>query len=149
MRDTAPPPVARHPGDLFLMLLCLFSGIMLAAAAAPPGALERVLPGWLTAAWALFLIIGAATVLTGVYWRNRVTGLLLELAGRVTLVIGGTIYATAFLAVSGGLTLPDVAPLLVFNGFMGWRAWQVHHMMRELREVLAIMTWAREHRDET
>lgn len=150
MRDAlGPPPVARrHLDSLFLQLLCLYAGLGLAVAPEQPGALERTLPAWLTTAWAGFLILGATAVIAGEFWRGQTTGLLLEFAGRVTLVIGSTIYAGAFLAVSGGLTTIDVLPLLVFDVFCVLRARQVLHPIREAQGVLAIMRRARDQRDE-
>lgn len=149
MRDPlGPPPSARHPGDIFLQILCLSAGLGLAVSPEQPGALEKVLPDWLTASWAGFLIFGSLAVLVGVFLRNRLNGLLLEFWGRILLVIGAAIYAGAFVMVSGGLTFSEVWPLLVFAVFMAWRARHIMRDIGELRSTLALMTWARENRDE-
>lgn len=139
---------ARHPDSIFLQLLCLFSGFVLVLSPEQPGSLERLLPGWLTAIWAGFLLLGAGANLTGMFWPDRTTGLLWEFLGRVLLVIGSALYATGFLVISGGLQLPDVIPLLAFGGFCAWRAVQVLRPIRDADGILRIMRHARENRDE-
>lgn len=148
MRDPlGPPPPARHPDTVFLLALCLFSGL-LQLSGAPSNSIATLLPTWLTASWAALLIVGAATTLAGVFWRNRVTGLLLELAGRVCFAPAALIYSGAVIVVTGITGVLAAAPFLGFAASSLWRVTQIHASVVELRSIMATMTWAQNHRDE-
>ena len=149
MRDPlAPPPAARHPDSVFLLLLCLFSSGSLLLTTERPGRLEHALPPELTTIWAVMLAIGAATVLAGAFHRERATGLLLEFAGRIMLVIGTLLTSGAFIAVAGGFGYEQVLPFLGFALACGWRAWQVYRPIAETVAVLKVMRRARDERDQ-
>jgi len=141
----APPPPARHPDAVFLLSLCLFSGVLQLSPAARSSSISDLLPFWLTAAWGVLLVVGATVTLTGVFWRNRVTGLLLEAAGRVMFAPAALIYGGAVIAAAGWSGVLAAAPFFGFAASSGWRIRQILTAIREVREVLATMTWAANH----
>lgn len=149
MRDPlGPPPPARHPDTVFLLALCLFSGILQLLGGARSNSIATLLPFWLTASWAALLVIGAATTLAGVFWRYRITGLLLELAGRVCFAPAALIYGGAVIVVAGPSGILAAGPFVGFAASSLWRVRQIHAAIGEVRDVLATMTWAQDHRDE-
>lgn len=91
------PPSPRHTSHVFLLALCVFSSLpTLFGQAKAPGSIEATLPFPLVVAWAMLLTAGAIVSLTGVYWRHRLTGLLIEQMGMLFVSVA-TLYYTGIL----------------------------------------------------
>lgn len=95
-------PADRHPLVVFLLAWAAFVGFggaaaLLLAHPRPPGWL---LPWWLDLVWYVLLGGGAVAVLTGTFWRDAITGVLVARGGYWPLGAGGLIYAL-LLAVTG------------------------------------------------
>lgn len=73
---------SRHPFQIYILALCLLTGIPTMLGIAPkPGAIESLVPPLIAVVWSYTLVIGAAMGLGGSFWRNRGTGLILEQLG--------------------------------------------------------------------
>lgn len=150
MRDPlGPPPPARHPDTVFLLALCLFSGLLQLTSATRSSSIAALLPWWLTASWGVLLVVGAAVTLAGVFWRQRVTGLLVEAAGRIMFAPAALIYAGAVVVAAGWGGLLAATPFIGFAVSSAWRIRQIMRAVGEVRSALATMTWAHNNRDET
>lgn len=91
----------RHPFEVFLLCMCAGSGIPLAFGAPRPGSINDVLPEALAVGWGLALAIGSVVALTGIWWRNRVSGIILEQIGLVSVGWAAIIYGVAVVIFAG------------------------------------------------
>ena len=98
----------RHPYEVYLLSLAFLSSLPTAAGITqPPNSISSQLPGWPARAWAVAVMIGAATALVGLAWKRprwplvSVTALGLEQVGVSILGAGCTVYAAAVLYTGG------------------------------------------------
>lgn len=88
-----PIRAGRHPFQVYILGLCVVSGVPVVAGLATPSSLERALPPWLVFTWSLFLLVGAAVALIGVYWpRSVLTALTTERIGLALVGVAAYIY---------------------------------------------------------
>lgn len=119
-------PLDRNPLEVFLLGLCVVSG--LGSLVNPP--LSSGVPGWLAAGWYFLLVLGGLAGLTGAYWRDAITGVLIVRAGMIPVGAGAYAYATVTMAhrdVLAGLIL------FAFGACAHWRAVQITHHVRGQR----------------
>lgn len=133
---------------MFLLALCLFSGALQLIPRARSDSISNLLPFWLTASWGLLLVVGATVTLAGVFWRNRVTGLLVEGAGRTMFAPAALIYAGAVIVAAGWGGLLAAGPFVGFAVSSLWRIRQILHAVGEVKSVLATMRWAADQQDQ-
>lgn len=130
-------PSSRHPFELFTMALCAFVGLPLLAGDARPGSINELLPDWAADIWGGMLVLGAITALVGIFWRNRVTGIVLEQVGLMAVGLG-----TLFYGVGVGLSVgQDGIYAMIFVFGFGtsciWRYFQLARFLRTLRHVVS------------
>src|SRR5256885_4456397 len=63
----------RHPLVVYLLALCVLSGV---ASLLSPSPNAPHVPVWVNRAWYLLLVAGGLTALTGAFWRDALTGVL-------------------------------------------------------------------------
>lgn len=84
-------PVTPNPMEVYLLVLCAFSGgtglIRLA------GGVRSVQPVWLDAGWYLLLLAGGVTAVAGLYWRDTLVGMLVVRAAMWPVGAGAAMYA--------------------------------------------------------
>ena len=83
-----PLRAGKHPFQIYLLTLCVITGLPVVLGIATPASIEESLPEWLVFLWSLCLLIGSAVALIGVYWpRSLATALTTE---RIGLALVGT-----------------------------------------------------------
>lgn len=91
----------RHPFEVFLLTMCAVSGVPLAFGAPRPGSINSQLPEALAVGWGITLALGSVTALAGIWWRNRVSGIILEQIGLVAVGWAAIIYGAAAVIFAG------------------------------------------------
>ena len=148
MRDPlGPPPPARHPDTVFLFGLCLLASVSQLLSGTDPGSVEALVPPALALGWNVLLLAGTLTTLTGVFWRTRLTGVMLEAVGRVMFAPAALAYAIAVVAVAGWTGLLAALTFAGFAASSGWRIRQIMHAVGDVSSVLRIMSKARDQAD--
>lgn len=119
----------REPFEIIFLIFLILSGTTQLISRAVPGSVAALLPEWVQYLWASLLVIGSATALFGVLWRDVVTGLFAEnfgltLAGAALVIYGAAVAIASPVrgAVAVGLCVSCVI------GF--------HYRQRELRRVI-------------
>lgn len=90
-------PAARYPADpraVFVLTLCVVSGVPLVFADATPGSIAAQLPRLMVVVWGAMLALGALTTLVGTL-KMDVNGIILEQIGSVSVGGASLIYAGA------------------------------------------------------
>ena len=125
---TAIPP-SRHPFQFWVMVALCLNGVQNFIAAGSP-ALAAMVDPFYHKVWALTLALGCATALVGAFWRDRITGLLMERIGLVAIGVATPTYAVAFLVQAG----PAMSVPATIASSAGIAAlWRVVHVNRELK----------------
>lgn len=122
-------PDERNPDTVFLFGLCILAGAGQAAAGAPPGSVEALLPPWAALGWGLTLMLGGLLVLWGTLDRNAERGEAVELVGRALFGPLALSYGVALLGHQSrqGVesALLAAAPFVGFSLTCLWRAFQI------------------------
>jgi hypothetical protein len=127
---------SRHPDELFLLFLCLVSGITIVFGdVPPPDSIEAALPRWAAIAWGIGLLLGPLTTLIGIFWPQRfkqTDGLIVEQVGQMVTGVIAIFYGTILLIaawpaaiVAGGITI-------AFGFARLWRWYQIQRILRDL-----------------
>ena len=132
----------RHPLVVYLLALCVLSGV---ANLVSPSPTAPHVPVWVNRAWYLLLVAGGLTALTGAFWRDVLTGVLVVRAG--LLAVGAGAYAYALAIGHSGHAL-DVFGAVIVAGFgvaAHWRVAQATlHVRAEWRQRAANASAARQ-----
>lgn len=123
----------RHGLVVYLLLLCVLSGVTLLLGEPAAGSLEAALNHQVILGWAVLLTLGAGAALAGMFWPGDVrTGLLVKRLGYTALTFAATIYALVIFAtfqreafLIGGILLG-----FAYACFHTWR--RVNHRIREI-----------------
>lgn len=92
----------RHPFELFTLYLAFLVALpTVLGVLAEPGSIREIMPAWMSWGWSAILLVGSATAIAGIYWRERVTGLILEQLGLAGTGLGAFAYTIAVLYVAG------------------------------------------------
>lgn len=123
----------RDPRAVFILVLCVISGVPLIFNKIEPNSVEALLPTWGVIAWGFALVLGAMITLTGMALQKRYkNGLLIEQFGNAAVGAASLIYALALLISNW----PDGA--LVSGIVAGWGAsclyrwWQIQKAINGL-----------------
>ncbi len=118
------------PRAVFILLLCIVSGMPLVFGVVQPGSFEELLPAWIIRLWGVSLVIGCLVTLIGMSWQKSLVGLLMEQVGSVAVGSVSLFYATAVLIVAqkDGLTAAGFIVAWAISCF--YRYWQIEHIIR-------------------
>jgi hypothetical protein len=125
-------PLDRHPLVIFLLALCVLSGVV-NLATNPPTAPH--VPGWVNASWYILLILGGVAALVGAYLRDAITGVLVVRAGLLPLGAGAYAYALAVGYHGTAVDLLGAAVVAIFGLAAHWRAAQITLHVRAVRRA--------------
>lgn len=128
---------SRHPFELFFVgftLLVSVAGIF--HRESRPGSVQEAVGHAGTLIWYFALLLGALAAMAGIFWRERATGLMLEMLGLLTSGL-----ATVFYGITAMILLTEAASysagiMFGYGGAALWRAGQIRHLL---------VTVAREH----
>ena len=128
-----PKPASRYPADpraVFILILCIVSGLPLILTDIEPGSLESLMPTWGIVLWGLALVSGAGCALWGMS-RQTVDGILVEQVGSVIVGCASIIYSAAILLVVGSSGL--VSGGIVFGWGLScfWRWLQLQALVNQ------------------
>jgi cytochrome bd-type quinol oxidase subunit 2 len=130
-------PAARYPADprvVFILALCVLSGIPLAMGNATPGSINDQLDTAWVVIWGVMLVVGALTTLIGVL-KLDADGILLEQIGSVAVGGASLLYAGAIFA---KVQWAGSVPMLIIAGFgiaCFWRWGQLQSLIRHARRI--------------
>lgn len=131
-----PEPSSRHPLIVFLLGLCVLSGLGILLDVTPaPGSIEAALYRWEVVAWALALGGGATLVLVGLALQPNderlVLGVLFEQVGVATLGPAAIIYSAAAVAAVGWSGFFPAAMTFTFGVACLFRWWTLQRQFRK------------------
>lgn len=82
------------PFELYGLVLCIVVGVPVITGEARPGSISALLPAsWMVTLWGVTLALGALTALTGIVWRDRITGIIFEQIGLTATGVATLFYA--------------------------------------------------------
>jgi hypothetical protein len=98
----------RHPFEIFTLILGFITGLPRLLGVTPaPNSITAVLPPVLVLAWSFVLVAGCGVALTGVWWRNRAIGLVLEQLGLAFVGVACIVYSgVAIIALGPNASIP-------------------------------------------
>lgn len=120
----------RHPFEVFTLYLAFLTGLPTVLDLAPrPGSVDAELPLAVAVGWSFVLTLGAMLALMGIYWKDRITGLIMEQLGIGFVGVAAAIYVgTALYAIGWAAAIPGA----VLGGFAlscGWRYRQIQRTL--------------------
>ncbi len=127
-------PAVRYPPDpraLFVLVLCVVSGVPLIFANATPGSIASQLPSPAIVAWGIMLAGGSLLSLLGTI-RQTVNGVIVEQVGSVALGFACLIYAGAIWTVVQWQGSVPMFFLLAFGLASFWRWGQLQGYLRSV-----------------
>lgn len=132
-------PPSRHPFQFWALAACALAGFATAFDFGQPGTLVELMPDYMVTLWGWTCMIGGVLGLVSSFWRDRITGLLLErialtAIGGVMLIYGAVLY---FVAGDKGYV---ASSFCIGIGIAS--AWRIVHINRELK---VLTRWIGEH----
>lgn len=132
-------PAARYPADprvVFILALCVISGVPLAIGHATPGSIDAKLNHVWVIIWGVMLVFGSLATLIGIL-KLDADGILLEQIGSVAVGGASIMYGAVILAT---ITWQGTVPSLVFVAFglaCFWRWGQLQALIHQARRTAA------------
>lgn len=123
-------PPSRHPFQFWVLLACALNGAVVAFHVGPPRTLEDLLPTYAVTTWGWMLMLCGLIGLAAIWWRDRITGLLME-----RIALGGiagitAVYSTAIVLVAGA---PGYVSATFLFSISLAGVWRIVHINRELK----------------
>lgn len=124
-------PPSRHPFQIWLLAAAVFSGAQtLIQGDRAPATLEQLIPSWSIYTWAALLLVAGVLGIPAGWWRDRITGLLMERIALASLAVSTLVYASILLSVAGKPGTVSACFQLSVGIACVWR---ILHVGRELR----------------
>lgn len=123
-------PPSRHPFQFWLFGAAVLNGLFILLAIGEPPSMVSLLPGYALSIWGIVLLVVGTLGLIAGFWKDRITGLLLERIALAGLSGAMFIYASAIFAVTGKAGVA-AATFMVSVGLAG--IWRISHVGRELK----------------
>lgn len=127
-------PAARHPIDpraLFVLVLCVVSGLPLLAGVTEPGSIEETLPAWAILLWALGLTGGAVMTLFGMS-KQTADGVIAEQIGSVTVGVSTLFYGSVILLTAGWSAALPAGIIFCWGAANLWRWVQLQAYLQDV-----------------
>jgi hypothetical protein len=138
---------SRHPFQVFILSLCVISGVpIVIGLKPPPGSLQEFVPPLILEVWGFCLVIGALMGLIGAAWRDRGNGLIVEQLGLTLVGLACCFYAVIlgyYTLDRGGLF--SAAITLGFGLSCLVRAWQIQQYLKRVHRVVLQVKLKRGH----
>lgn len=126
-----PKPASRYPADpraVFILILCIVSGLPLILTDIEPGSLESLMPTWWIVLWGLALVCGAGCALWGMS-RQTVDGILVEQVGSVIVGCSSIIYSAAIIIAVGSSGIVSAGIVFGWGLSCFWRWLQLQALV--------------------
>lgn len=128
---------SRHPFELFFVgFTLLVSASGLAHRQARPGSVQEAVGHTGSLIWYFALVLGALATLLGIFWRERATGLTLEMLGLFVAGLATVFYGITAMIILGEVATYSAGIMFGYGGAALWRSAQIRHLL---------VTVAREH----
>lgn len=124
----------RHPFEVAMLVAAAVVGFSRVLAPAS-GSLEKTLPPILVTSWYVLLAFGSVVGLTGICWRNAITGLLIERSGLFFLCSAGLVYSIALITAGGFRAVAAASFVLGFGLASAFRAVDIGRMLTRNRAL--------------
>ena len=131
LHSTFQAPAVRYPPDpraLFILALCVVSGLPLLIAGAVPGSIESQLDPFWVIVWGLMLTVGSLLSLVGMAWQSP-TGVVTEQVGSVALGVACVVYAAAIWGATEWSGSVPEGIIIGLGGASFWRWWQLQRYL--------------------
>lgn len=116
----------RTPDTICLLAVLTVVGAVLTAAGQVPASVQELVPYPVAIFWSVAFTASAAVSLTGVLWRDHLTGWALELSGRIGLAGTCLAYSIALVGAANYWGTGIVAGMVFALGVSSvWRVWQL------------------------
>jgi hypothetical protein len=124
------PRLAADPRAVFILTLCIVTGLPLILGQIQPGSFQELIPNIIIRLWGLSLVLGCIITLLGMSKNDKLWGVLTEQIGSVAVASTSLFYATAVLIVAGkdGITAAGFIIGWALSCF--YRYWQLEHIVR-------------------
>lgn len=123
-------PPSRHPFQFWSLAACIAGG--LGNLHGSSGLLSSLLPRYAVVTWAVIMVLAGVIALVGAWWRDRVTGLLMERVALTAIASACLVYGGSVLYLFGdGVALAGSIAL----GVSIAASWRVIHVNRELKAL--------------
>lgn len=127
LREHLPAGLLARPGEWFLAVLCILSGLTILTGASHSTSVARLLPPAIYIAWGACLVIGGAGLCCGLSSYRRspggwiVTRVPCYRLGLRLLGLASGLYATSMIWVGGANAIPAASITAAFAGMCGVR----------------------------
>ena len=122
-------PASRHPFQFWALAASMFAGLSTVLQIGEPGTLVALLPKHTVIAWGATVMVGGALGVVASWWKDRITGLLLE---RIALAgIGGGTFIYGGVLIYVASSAATTAALYCLATAIA-SAWRIRHVNREL-----------------
>lgn len=128
-------PARRHPHQVLVAGLLMFSGLPVLVGGPKPGSLSAALPVALVYVWAVVITVGGAMVVAAAIVRP-LAALFLEFIADPPLAVMCLVYSAAALMLAGWRAAVPVALLFAAAVAFAIRAVQVSRTLRALRQQI-------------
>lgn len=132
-------PATRYPPDpraLFVLSLCVVSGLPLVLGISKPGSVESLIPSWAVVVWGALLTGGAVTSLAGMV-KQTVGGIIAEQIGSVAVGSATIFYSTAILLSTGWQGVLPAGIILGWGLSCMWRWVQLASLLSSAQHQAA------------
>jgi hypothetical protein len=121
-------PPSRHPFQFWSLVACVAGGA--GNLYGSSGLLSALLPRYAVVTWALVMMVGGMIAIVGSWWRDRVTGLLMERIALTAIASTSLVYGGSVIYLFGERVVLAGA---ITVGVSIASAWRVVHVNRELK----------------
>lgn len=123
----------RHPFEIYLLALALLVTLPTLFGVAPrPGSVASILTGFPGFLWNLSITAGSALALVGIYWKDRIWGLIGEQLGLALVGVACLVYTVVVLASTGWSALFPAAIVAGFGASCIRRYFQIQQTFNQI-----------------
>jgi hypothetical protein len=97
--------------------------------------LEQALPEVLVNVWYALMTVGSTVCLLGIFWRDAVSGLLIERAGMFSLCSAGLVYTVALISAGGWRAVAAASFVLAFGVACAVRAVDIGRILVRIKAL--------------
>lgn len=131
----APIRWTRSPLQIFLLAITFISGIVIIINKSESKVIQSMHEPWATI-WGCCLVVGALIALAGAFWKNKITGMLIERSGTVLLGGASFLWPIAVIKYAGLSALYPATITLVFSGACIWQVAYINHHMNLILKAI-------------
>lgn len=118
------------PRAVFILTLCIVTGLPLIAGVVAPGSFEQLLPSLIVRLWGISLVLGCGVTLFGMSRNSKLYGMQMEQVGSVAVAAVSLFYATAVFIVAGNSGITAAGFIIGWAISCLYRYWQLEHLIR-------------------